>query len=799
MITKETIRCYHCHSPQQESMIRHDDKDFCCQGCITVYDILHSRDLCQFYDMDDMDFLKKAPFNISRSYSYLDTEEFSKRLIRYSDQKQTHVRFYIPQIHCRSCLWLLERLYKIDSRILRSEVLFDQKELYVVYETGSLLLSELVSILASIGYEPSINQTAEDEKPKTQRSEILKIGISGFCFANIMMLSLPEYFSSGIIQESIIRSTIPVLQILLSLPVITYTAWDFFRPSISNLKKGRLIIDFPISVAIVITFLRSIYDIYYGYSAGYLDSMTGIVFFMLIGRWMQSRTHQFLSFDRKFLSFFPVMVEKIEDMKRCFVSINDIQKGDRITIYPQEIIPVDGILSRGKAVIDYSFVNGESDLQEISIGQHIYAGGKQTQNTIDLIVMNSHEQSKMISMWNHASFKNKKVRNENQLLDTAGMIFTWIVLGLGMGAWLFWMSQSKPLMAWNSLTTILIVACPCALLLTSSFVYGHYIRVLSKYHFFLRDSQVLNDLINIDHIVFDKTGTLTIINGLLVEFQGDQLDEKTKQALTDIFSHSQHKLARAILEYLAMPVDHYDINMKETIGEGLEVWLDDQHYKIGSDRFVGLQSEDTRTRVHVIRDNRSLGCFIIQNKYRSGIEKMIGTLGEKFKLSLLSGDHENEYTYLSKFFPLNASLKFRQTPLQKLEYIEQTKSEKNERIMMVGDGLNDSGAFKAADVGVVITERNNNFNPESDIILEASSLIWLDKLLTFVSKMPYIVMVISVYSLLYNLIGLYFALQGKLSPVVAAILMPMSSISIILGVYLSVEYFHYKIFKNTQS
>lgn len=787
--------CFHCHSIIKDNKVLFSDLEFCCHGCEMVYKLLNEKNLCQYYEIDQNAGVKIQENQNSRKYDYLDREEIQSKLLRFRRDNLAHVIFNIPQIHCNSCLWLLEKLYKFNENIFHTEVHFEKKEVFIKFDISKISLKQLVQLLASIGYDPYI-QLDEQKKNKSSKNrvEILKLGVTGFCFANIMMLSLPEYFSGGIIYESSIRQILPLISIALSLPVFFYSALDFFIPSYKNLKKGILIIDLPVSIAIVITFIRSLYEIYMGISNGYLDSMSGIVFFMLIGRWMQNRTQENLNFNRNYKSYFPIAIEKIKNETQQLSPIEEIYENDIIKIYSNEIIPVDAILSKGTAVIDYSFVTGETENIHVGIGEHIYAGGKQLQGAIELIVTKRHNQSHLISLWNHNAFQHQKITSNANYIDKIGIYFTWIVLAISMAAGIYWGMQHRYNLMWNAITTVLIVACPCALLLAHSFTNGHIMRILSQYKFYIRDASILNTIQQIDHIVFDKTGTLTKAEQQQIQYQGKQLNDEEKKEIADILSQSSHTLSKSIYNYLNIPIIQSTSSIKEYIGKGIEGWINNKFYKIGSDVFCQL-NQDIKTHVNILLENQFIGKFQFRNVYRIGIQNLIQRLKNKYHISIISGDNAAEYNNLSTILPLGSSILFNQSPEDKLNFIEKLK-EKKQSVMMVGDGLNDAGAFQASDIAIALTEKNNYFNPASDIIMDADNLGFLDKILKFIQSSKTVTKIVFIYSIVYNVIGLYFALRGVLSPVIAAILMPLSSISIILFVHLLTEFNHRKYLKN---
>ncbi len=787
--------CYHCSEPLSDNKVLFSEYSFCCNGCVTVYKILSNSELCQYYDISAHPGIRlNDPIRINK-YDFLDSEEQRKKIVKFSDRINTHILLNIPQIHCTSCLWLLERLYKLDENIQSSQVYYEKKEVYIVFNESNLNIKKLIGILSAIGYEPSFKQELEIENSVySQRENILKIGIAGFCFANIMMLCLPEYFASGIIHAIAFSKAIPFILIGLSIPILYIAYTDFIQTAYKGLKKGIFNIDLPVSIAIIITFIRSLYEISYHLSNGYLDSMSGIVFFMLLGRWLQNRTQNYLNFDRNHLSYFPISVERLRNDRIEMVPIQEIKAYDHIKIYSKEIIPMDCILSKGEGLIDYSFVNGESTPISIAKGEHIYAGGRQLSGSIELIAMKQHSQSQLTALWNHEEFKKTKEDSGEKWTDKLGVYFTYIVIGLSFIAGIYWFMSGDYYKMWNAISTVLIVACPCALLLSSSFTYGQVTRVLSQHKFFIKSHTILEKIMATTHIVFDKTGTLTHAEKNNVSYEGIALSANEKTWVSSLLSHSNHPLSKSIYNYLGAEQIYDSINFKESTGQGIEGWIDEKYIKMGSDKFCTIDMNDNRTHVNVIIDGEIKGAFFITNVYRLGINDLMQKLQNKFAISILSGDGDSEYNLLRKIIFPEHKISFNQTPIQKLEYIKNLR-DTNSNVLMIGDGLNDSGAFQASNVAIALTEKNNFFNPASDIIMDSESLPKLNSLIEFIKKANSIIKWMFIYSLLYNIIGLYFALRGELSPVIAAILMPISSISIILFIHLLTEYYHSKYLK----
>ncbi len=778
--------CYHCGNIVPDKYYAIEEKYFCCNGCKMVYEILNEHNLCTYYDLNDKPGVLQDKTKRVDKYSFLDDQDIQKKLIQYADKQNTHVTFYIPQIHCSSCLWLLENIQKVNKGITISRVNFTNKEVFIVFDNTICSLRNVVETLDEIGYEPylSLNEISSRSKLSSDKTRLYKIGVAGFCFGNIMMMSLADYLVRVDTIEPKIALFFKGMSVLLSLPVLFYSATEFFISAWYGLKNKYLNIDFPVALALMITFIRSIYEISIGTGNGYLDSMSGIVFFMLIGRWLQSRTYQTISFDRDYKSFFPIALDVINDGVISPTEISKVKERDLIQIHSNEIIPVDSILSKGKASIDYSFVSGESLPIQVNIGEMIYAGGKQLDGLIELMVIKEVSQSYLTNLWNNPVF-NKKEPIKETAYDTIGKYFTYLVLSIGLAAGLFWYSKGESTLMWNAFTTVLIIACPCALLLSNNYTYGNILRILGMNKFYLRSSQIIEKLSNINHIVLDKTGTITQTQGSNVRYVGKLLDNKIKSWVASLIKQSSHPASKLVFNFLNESNIFNVTNFKEIDGQGIEGWISEHHIKIGSPKFIGAEyfKERSGTKVVISIDNEIWGEFIISNKYRFGVTNLIKSFKRNYTLSLISGDNDTELHNIENLLGSESEVYFNQSPQQKLDYIKKLQDDYHLKVMMLGDGLNDAGALRQSDVGIAVADTGNNFTPSSDGVIDGRIISKLNSFIQFAKAGKKIILFSFGISVCYNIIGLYFAVQGVLSPVIAAILMPCSSITIILLTY----------------
>jgi Cu+-exporting ATPase len=329
-----------------------------------------------------------------------------------------------------------------------------------------------VQLLAFVGYEPMIHLGGNDwqKKKKVNRKQLYKIGIAGFCFSNIMMLSFPEYLSDQVVDLGNLRPFFIYLNLLLSLPVLFYSASDFFISAYTGLRQKWLNIDTPIALAITVTFGRSLYEILTQTGSGYLDSMSGIVFFMLIGRWFQDKSYDSFAFDRDYTSFFPLGVTVIKEGKEINLSLNEIIKGDTLLVRTGEMIPADAILKDGVALVDYSFVSGENAPIAFEAGALLYAGGVQKGRSIHVEVVKPVGHSYITELWNSPILKQGKNVTQS-FVHPWSQYFTYVLFLIAFFTGIYWwmVDTSKILPA---VSAVLIVACPCSLLLTVTFTYG---------------------------------------------------------------------------------------------------------------------------------------------------------------------------------------------------------------------------------------------------------------------------------------------------------------------------------------
>jgi Cu+-exporting ATPase len=896
----EQEACFHCGEPCASDSFKRDEKTFCCNGCLAVHDILTQSGLGHFYDLNRAPGIRVRRPSKREQWGFLDEPELQQRLLDFTDGKQSRVTFHVPAIHCIACVWLLENLFCLHPGIGRSQVNFPRREVAIQFRSrtgdspvtnqdpkmpephgqdarATIQLGELVALLSSIGYEPllTLGELEKRNSGFAGKRQWLQVGVAGFAFGNIMLFSIPTYLGLDSISEDLFKAFFGWLGLLLALPVVSFSAWDYWKSAALSVRQRRPAIDVPIALGLAAIYGWSAYEIISKAGEGYCDSLTGLVFFLLCGRLFQQKTYERLTFDRDYKSFFPLSVtrrtgrdafHRVPDLtvkggdmvehvppaeKEEHISLSQLRVGDRIVIRNGELIPADTRLLSGPALIDYSFVTGESEPVAKNAGDYLYAGGRQIGTAIEVETVKPVSQSYLTSLWNHEAFLKDGRDNFETLTNGYSRRFTLIVISVAVGALLFWAGAGNLPRGISAFVSVLIVACPCALALAAPFTFGTAQRWLARMKVYLKNATVLERLARVDSVVFDKTGTLTS-SGASLEFvlknkpltpalsprerencrlslnetgtdgcstdsgrsgsnqllfplpggEGQGEGELTEREACWIFSlarHSTHPHSVRIAEWLCQKCRPESVqSFTETPGCGIEGKVDGHEILIGSrvwlesrGAFCSSRREEAQkfpyvggyegkgSTVHVAVDGRYRGAFVLSSALRPEIEQLICQLAGRYQLALVSGDNERERGRFRELFGHDAQLHFNQTPVDKLNFIRGLQRS-GVTVMMVGDGLNDAGAFRQSDVAVAVVERVGAFSPASDVILDATCVGRLSDILALARRTARIVRVGFGISAAYNIAGIGIAAAGLLSPIICAVLMPLSSVSVVL-------------------
>jgi Cu+-exporting ATPase len=792
---KVSENCFHCGQGIEKERILFDEKTFCCNGCKSVYEILNANNLNNFYELNKRAGIRPGDEN-SGQFDYLDTPEIFEKVTDFSEGNTSLITFKIPVIHCSSCIWLLESLHTLNKNIKYSQVNFTRKTLQVSFNHNELKLSELANFLTNLGYKPVISlETADKNVEHLDKSLLVKFAIAAFAFGNGMFLAFPEYIGGEDYWMDHYKGLFRALMCLLAIPVVVYSASDYYKSAWYGLKNKIVNIDVPIVLGIIVLFGRSLYEVATDYGPGYFDTLCGLLFFMLLGKIFQKRTYSALSYDRDYKSFYPIAVTKVDfDGKQDNILLSEIKIGDRILVRNQEIIPVDAILINGDGNIDNSFITGESATISKQPGDKIFAGGKQIGSSLELEVIKNVDQSYLTQLWNKEAFK-KHETGLDTLTNKVSKYFTFIILGIALISGIYWYFIDLNKM-FQVISAILIIACPCALALSAPFTFGHIMRILGRNKFYVKDTITIEKIAKLDTIVFDKTGTITHRKKSNITYEGAEIQEFDLLNIKTLLKNSNHPLSKSLYDFIEVNDNYYQVeHFREISGKGYEALVRGNLYKIGSARYNNQESKNLETAVYISKNNEFIGKFIFKNEYRENLKNLFKKLAG-YHVFILSGDNASEENQLKELIPASKGMAFNQSPEDKLNYIKNLQDQ-NFKVAMLGDGLNDAGALKQSNVGIAIADDTNSFTPSSDVIMDGEKVVLLDKYLNVCKGSMTIVKMTFIISFLYNVVGLSYAVTGHMHPLFAALIMPASSITVVSFTTLSTWILGRKYFKKT--
>ncbi len=770
------VLCRHCGDPCADDGVRTPAGTFCCAGCESVFALLESHGLTQFYACDTGAgrSQRAAGVHDRDAFAALDDPAVARRFVDADDGTWAHATFSVPSLHCASCLWLLEQLWRFDPGVGRSEADLLRRTVRVAFRPSTTSLRAVAERLASLGYAPVIDgERRAGRMPPARRDLYLKLGIAGFAVGNMMLFSIPRY-ANGAPLEPAFQRLFDVLNVLFAIPVLVYSASDFFKAAWQSLRLRAITLDVPVAMGLAVLFLRSLWDIATRTGEGFLDSFAGLVFFLLIGRLFQQVAFDRIAFDRTVRSFLPLSVRVVRGDAMVMCAIDDLVSGDVIVVRPQEVVPADATVVGLAGLVDLAFVTGEQVPVSVAAGDVVGAGARVAGEALRLSVLRRVSHSRLAELWNDAVFAQKP---SHWLTTVSARFGHWFTIGAvtlaALGFWAWWPDAR---MAAQVATAVLIIACPCALTLAAPITLGTALGALGDRGVYLKNGAVALDLSRVDAIAFDKTGTLTTAEAAaVVERHG--LDEADWARVRRLAAESIHPVSRAVAGREAVEGAVSDIH--EQPGEGLTGRIGGLPVALGSARLVArvsgapIPADAGRTWACV---GSRVGWLRLATPERPGVAAAAGALAGQYETWLLSGDHATEATRWRSVF--GDRMRFRQSPEDKLAAVHDRRAA-GRRVLMVGDGLNDAGALAAADVGIAVSDDTACLVPACDAVIAGARLPLLPALLRYARRARRVIVLCFVVSVVYNVLGIGLALAGQLTPLATAILMPVSSLTVV--------------------
>lgn len=783
--------CTHCGTPLARTHSSPQPKDkpvFCCDGCKTVYRILTTHNLDQYYKIKEGAPLLSPSLPVSiadNRYDYLDSEEHRSKYTFGDDQRQ--MNFYIEGIHCVACLWLIERIGILVPGIERAHLDMSTSVLTVKLKSeGSFRL--LAMTLQQLGYTPHPIESSEDVMQIKRREihrQLIRVGTAGFCAGNIMLLFISIY--SGV--EGPLLKIFLWSSFVLMLPVISFCAWPFYRSAFHAARIGQINIDMPVSIALLLGYIASTYHLFIGSVEVYYDSLAIFVFLLLSTRYFLKSLHQKFSGGAHFSEFLmPRYVYRWDETQQEFIdfALDKVKLGDRLQIREGDVVPADGIVTDGSGFVDVHMLTGESHPVHVGIDSEVFAGTVNQTGTFTIKVGSVGDQTRLATI-----FRNIEQAQKPKIVALADRIAKWfllVVMAMAAGIMLYF-GQADFEEGLKRALALIIVACPCALALATPLAYTIGLKCSAILGALLKGPEVLERLALVDHAFVDKTGTLTTGGFKVLSWTSTDDSQPYLTEAYSLESGSRHPIGIAIRQYArSLESDISDVEItehEEVIGQGVKGRIHDTFCEIramenGSTQQTEHQDIATHVGLYVENDLKvsiTLGDEIRQTSYRA-VESLQSQLGQ---ITMLTGDGDEVAQQVARQLAIQKCVS-RMFPEDKLEVIKDSP-----KALMIGDGANDAVALASAFVSIAVQGSLEVSFRSSDVYLVKPGIESVPKLIEVSRQTRDTVKRNLTISIIYNSVGITLAVFGLISPLGAAIIMPLSSFTVLLSSYFGIR------------
>jgi len=779
------VPCSHCHLEFDESiMIKETDKpelNFCCNGCQGVYHLLKDDGLDSFYDKLGNNKLSK-PLAIGNDSSNFDMESFETRYIKKTQEGFNRVDLIIEGIHCAACIWLNEKVLNETAGIVEININFTNNKAKIIWDEDIIKLSKIIDKIRSIGYNayPYNRTDSEIKATKNKKDFFLRMSIAIFASMNIMMIDVAKYtgYFTGIDAEML--RMIHMAEFIFASPVLFYSGWIFFRGAYYGLKNKIINMDFLVSGGATLTYIYSLYVLFGGAGDSYFDSVAMIITFVLVGKYLEvlGKKSAVDTMD-KIKSQIPLEATIIVDNGKKVVSLDEINIDDTIEVKTGEKASVDGIVTSGYSSFDESSISGESLPVSKKVGDKILSGTINTESVIRYKATKNYANSTL----NHiVELLEDSLNSKPKIEDTTqemSKYFSIMILSLALATFTGWFFYNGSFE--NSLIigiSVIIIACPCALALATPIASLIGISWLTKEGLLFKEAKFIETFAKIDAIVFDKTGTLTT-GKLSVKSVPLSLTQNELNLLYSLADSSTHPVSIAVKQYLEESYEnlkHLELEKIEQIPAfGLQALYNGNVIYGGR---LENNIEYKTTVYHFTVDDKLLATFELEDNLREdAIETIQYFKNENIKTILCSGDNEITVSNIAKEVGVDHYLA-KMSPIAKADYIRSLR-ESDQKVVMVGDGVNDSLALSRADISIAMGNG-------ADIAIAISDIVILNDQLSGITKSFYIskrtfrfIKQNLTISLVYNIVTIPIAMAGFIIPLVAALSMSLSSLLVV--------------------
>ncbi len=797
-----TTQCYHCGLTVKaetpfKTVIAGDSKAFCCLGCQSVCQSIFDAGLQGFYQKTPEGTQLQPPPAMESELSFYDLDEVQQDYIEEQDEQRT-INLLINGIHCAACVWLIERALSKLNGVVSAQVNLTNKRLHLSWNNDVVQLSRILTTLSQLGYAavPFDPLTSEAGTAKQHRSLLYRMAFAGFAMMNLMWISIALY--SGADQGEF-RTWFHWLSLLIATPTLFYSGYPFLRNAALGIRHGYMTMDLPIAIGALTTYSYSTYSLLIDLPGShvYFDTVVNFMFVILVGRYLEALSKKdAMSSMHRLLEMQPKVATLVEGETSQVVPIKRVKEGDYLLVKPGQKIPVDGVIVSGQSAVDESMLTGESVAVTKTIGDKVVAGSLNCEGAFTVQaehVLRNTALNKILALMEDAQSSKPPIQ------CTTDKIVPWFVgmtLLLATATFFYWnqFDFEKALLA---ATSVLIITCPCAFGLATPMSIAVATGVGARRGILVKQGIALEVLSKIDHIIFDKTATLT--EGKLQVEVISPISNLTSDELlimaASVEKQSEHGVAKALVteaekkalklcpvsDFISFPGQGVRAVFEgEMVLIGTQKWLETQNIEFSD---VWLQAAETHQNkgiscIYVVADQLVSGLIGFADSLRVDAEKTIYALQNKgLSVSIISGDKEQVVKAMSEYFT-NVSYQAEVLPKDKVNAVK-AMQKIGRQVVMVGDGVNDAPALIQADVGIALASGTDVSVESADIVLNHNTLLSVLESIQLATKTLSTIKQNVLLSLTYNVIMVPLAIMAIVTPLTAALTMPISSLLVI--------------------
>ncbi len=809
--------CAHCGLPVPAGLVRPDEEaQFCCGGCRQVYALVHEWGFDQYYRLVEQQQGELEPARVSgRSFEDFDDERLQGEATEAVGPDRCRSRLYLEGVHCAACVWLVERLPAALPGVDEVRLNLGSAVAEITWRPGATHLSAIGRALDRLGYTPHVHRAArvQEARRAEDRAALARLGVAAACAMNLMFLHGALYAGEHSGMASPYEAFFRWLSLAVAVPVLLYSARPFFQTALAGLRARMVHIDLPIAIALAAAFAASAWNTVRGAGPLWFDSLAMLVAALLGARQVQ-RGAQRAALERAdslrgvaFLEFARRLAGDGPDAPAVEVPLAALAPGDRVEIRSGELVPVDGVVLAGRSSLDNAVLTGESAPVGVAEGDPVHAGATNLGARLVVRVDAAGEGTRVGAL---LAIVQEALAQKPALLRTTDLLarrFVQVLLAAAAATGAVWLPLGGPAVALERVIALLVVACPCALGLSVPLAVSVSLMRGARAGIFVKNPDALEPLRHVGTVLLDKTGTLTAGRATVASWQGEDAALALARALEAESSHAVARAFQAAGQAAGGRALRRVRRVEEVVevpGQGISGRVDGRAVRVGNRAHVEAAGFDAgcavppalaraaeaavaagRSPVFVAVDGRVAGVAGIGDALRPDARPTIAALRARgIGVRILSGDHPAVVARVAAELGLPAGdATGGLTPEAKREIVEALVADPGRRgaVVMVGDGVNDAAALALADVGIAVHGGTGASIAAADVVFTREGVAPLVEILEGARRLRGVVRRNLGFSLLYNAGAASLAVAGLVGPLLAAVLMPVSSLTVVLS------------------